>query len=354
MLKSLSGLITLQSKRGLPLLLAPGASMLATIPGHADLIPVSYLSYGLTSDGDMRIVLTNGKLILLKSHEFTLVDGRIFVEDRLLDTLTWQKMSTASADAAYGFQSFWPSKGQALREPDAAQSLFAEGLDLLVSPPVLISAGATLAGVGAFALRDLFAFASDDKDEPPAVNMGIDAQVAIEGSPYELLIPSSTFRDDGNALALSVKNLPPGLVFDSALARISGTPSKAGVHGVTVIATDEAGQTTSTIFQLTIENTNDAPSLISTVSEPYVFSSQGGNLILPGNPFTFDLTSIVDDEDGDVLVFTTSTTLPDGYELTETGLLSGIASDDVEISVNVTDPDNGQLSFELHVDIFGV
>ncbi|WP_020606577.1 beta strand repeat-containing protein [Spirosoma spitsbergense] len=88
-------------------------------------------------------------------------------------------------------------------------------------------------------------------NQAPVVANAIAPQSATVGVGFNVTIPANTFSDpNGDALILSVSDLPPGLVFVGST--ISGTPSMSGVSPVTVIATDPGSLSVATTFQLTI------------------------------------------------------------------------------------------------------
>ncbi|RIO53639.1 HYR domain-containing protein, partial [Mammaliicoccus sciuri] len=49
--------------------------------------------------------------------------------------------------------------------------------------------------------------------------------------------------------------LPEGVTYDPETNTISGTPTMVGSYEVTVVSTDESGNTTETTFTITVEDT---------------------------------------------------------------------------------------------------
>ena len=161
---------------------------------------------------------------------------------------------------------------------------------------------------------DEFILTVQNTNDAPTVENAIADQNAIEDSPYSFLVPTNTFGDvdAGDSLTLTAtladgSALPAWLMIDSA-GQFTGTPTNddVGLISIVVTATDQSGSTVSAMFDLTVENTNDAPVLNTptadvTVNEdsPYLFS-------LPDGAFT-------DVDDGDTLTYTA--TLDDGSAL---------------------------------------
>ena len=69
--------------------------------------------------------------------------------------------------------------------------------------------------------------------------------------------------DVGDTLTLSAETLPSWLSFDAATGVLSGTPvnDDVGDHSVVLRATDAAGAYAEQSFTVTVNNTNDAPTL---------------------------------------------------------------------------------------------
>ncbi|KAF4513784.1 UNVERIFIED_CONTAM: hypothetical protein B566_EDAN011705 [Ephemera danica] len=115
---------------------------------------------------------------------------------------------------------------------------------------------------------DVFSVGIDGITLPPVVATPAADQVAIEDAPFTLVLPSGEFADlessGGLALSASLMDgspLPAWLAFDAATATFSGTPGNGDVGNmqVRVIATEPDGGTVSDIFQLAVQNINDAP-----------------------------------------------------------------------------------------------
>ncbi|TEW54078.1 hypothetical protein E2R68_09360, partial [Psychromonas sp. RZ22] len=105
-------------------------------------------------------------------------------------------------------------------------------------------------------------------NDAPTITHTVTAQSATEDTAFSFALPSDTFNDldNGDHLTLSATGLPSWLHFDAATGTFSGTPSNADVGKlpITVTATDSQGARVSTSFALTVDNTNDAPTLTIT------------------------------------------------------------------------------------------
>ena len=106
-------------------------------------------------------------------------------------------------------------------------------------------------------------------NQVPSLAHPLADQHATEDAPFAFVVPADTFTDPDpgdETLTLSARRadgspLPAWLAFDPASRTFAGVPENAdvGVISVAVLATDAAGATTSDVFALTVENTNDPP-----------------------------------------------------------------------------------------------
>ncbi|HMW18189.1 MAG TPA: Ig-like domain-containing protein [Accumulibacter sp.] len=138
---------------------------------------------------------------------------------------------------------------------------------------------------------DVFSIGIDEKTLPPVVATLVADQVAIEDAPFSLVLPADEFADpeSSGALALSAslmdgRSLPAWLTFDAATATFSGTPGNGDVGNlqVRVVATEPDGGSVSDLFQLTVQNVNDAP---TTTGESYALDA--------GMTFDFAATALL-------------------------------------------------------------
>jgi Ca2+-binding RTX toxin-like protein len=150
----------------------------------------------------------------------------------------------------------------------------------------------------------------DDSGEnhAPTVARPIAAQAALEDSPFAFAVPANTFADIDVAdrLTLSATRadgtaLPDWLCFDATTQTFSGLPLNAdvGTLGIKLTATDRAGASVATGFDLTVVNTNDAPILVGgLLSQP----------VLAGVPYRYTVaaSTFVDPDAGDILSYSAS------------------------------------------------
>lgn len=138
----------------------------------------------------------------------------------------------------------------------------------------------------------------------PQVRQPIVDQVAWEDRAYVFRIPANAFVDpEGDRLTYRARlsngsALPQWLRFNGTTGRFAGTPGNAniGTLQVRVFATDTSGATTSDLFRLRINNTNDAPRLSRSPANFSALVGRRFSLRLPGNTF-------VDEDRGDRLSY---------------------------------------------------
>jgi Ca2+-binding RTX toxin-like protein len=101
-------------------------------------------------------------------------------------------------------------------------------------------------------------------NDAPIVKQAIAAQNTLEDSPFTFTIPTDTFSDvDGDALTYTAtledgKALPTWLTFNGTT--FSGTPTNDNVGSLSLKVTASDGKlSVSNLFNLSIANTNDAP-----------------------------------------------------------------------------------------------
>ena len=113
-------------------------------------------------------------------------------------------------------------------------------------------------------------FIAPNENTSPTVATSIGSQVANEDVLFEFIIPNEVFvdSDPGDSLQITAQlvngeELPAWLMFDPTSLTFTGTPTNedVGIQGILVTATDVSGSTVSDVFQLSVQNTNDAPTL---------------------------------------------------------------------------------------------
>ncbi|WP_155724406.1 VCBS domain-containing protein, partial [Vibrio natriegens] len=122
-------------------------------------------------------------------------------------------------------------------------------------------------------------------NDAPIVAHSVVNQQINEDSAFSFTVPSDTFGDidHGDTLTLSTGSLPTWLHFDASTGTFSGTPTNSDVGSVpiSVTATDSQGASVTTQFNLTVNNTNDAPVMtpIASVSVDEDGQKASGQLI---------------------------------------------------------------------------
>ncbi|MFM5727816.1 calcium-binding protein [Aeromonas veronii] len=113
-------------------------------------------------------------------------------------------------------------------------------------------------------------------NDTPIIGAALPAQSATEDAVFTFVLPTDTFvdADPGDHLNYSAtladgSALPAWLQFDAANGIFSGTPDNINVGLVTirVTATDLFGARVSQLFNLTVQNTNDAPEVAIALSD---------------------------------------------------------------------------------------
>jgi hypothetical protein len=209
-----------------------------------------------------------------------------------------------------------------------------------------------LAGVSA---SGLFTLTVQDFNAPPTVTNPISDQNATEDSPFLYSFPIDTFNDEdaGDTLSYtaSLDNddpLPSWLIFDAANRAFVGTPrnGNVGTLNLKVTATDTAGNSVDDFFDLTVNNTNDAPTLTTPIADQTATEDAPFNLDVTGN---FDDVDTLIPSPTEVLTYTATLTsgapLPTWLNFTN-GVFSGTpANGDVgTIDVRVTATDTSSVS----------
>ena len=148
-------------------------------------------------------------------------------------------------------------------------------------------------GNGGGASLDAFDLEVVSTNTAPTIG-GTPASTVDQGAAY--LFEPVGEDADGDTLAYSIVNQPAWAVFDAATGTLSGTPGSGDVgttSGIAVSVSDgsRAGTVPLAPFDITVENTNDAPTISGT---PPTQVSRGS---------FYSFTPEVDDVDGDRLTF---------------------------------------------------
>lgn len=182
-----------------------------------------------------------------------------------------------------------------------------------------------------------------------------------EDSLYSFTLPVGLFVEPANdtltysATLTDNSPLPAWLNIDPATGTLSGTPENDDVGNIDIriTATDSGGLSESTVFNLTVNNTNDAPEVAFALPD---------RDIKKDFQFTYQLPqdSIIDVDTGDLLTY--SATLADDSALPtwlsfdpNTQTFSGVPIDQdvgvLDIKVTATDLFGASVSDEFQLDI---
>jgi VCBS repeat-containing protein len=147
-------------------------------------------------------------------------------------------------------------------------------------------------------------------NDAPMVSNPLTDQSAIQNQAFTMQIPADTFKDidKGDQLTYSVTlangdALPQWLSFDTTTGALSGTPANADVGAVNikVTATDLAGATAESTFNLNVSNINDAPFVTVPLADQAATEDQAFSFRIPANSFK-------DIDAGDQLSYTATLT----------------------------------------------
>ncbi|MEC4091728.1 Ig-like domain-containing protein [Pseudoalteromonas rubra] len=149
-------------------------------------------------------------------------------------------------------------------------------------------------------------------NDAPVIS-GVPATEVNEDTSYSFTPTSSDV--DGDTLTFSIQNAPQWATFDTSTGTLSGTPSNDDVgsyQGIVISVTDGTETVSLTSFDITVSNTNDAPTISGTpatsVNEDTAYS------------FTPNASDV---DSGDTLTFSIANQ-PDWASFdTQTGTLSG-------------------------------
>jgi len=195
-----------------------------------------------------------------------------------------------------------------------------------------------------------------ETNDPPTLANPIPNQTATEDVPFAFTLPANTFDDeDGDTLTLSAllsddSPLPGWLSF--AGTGFTGTPLNADVGTITVKVTadDGKGGLVSDEFQLTVDNTNDPPTVAFPIADQTATEDVAFVFTVPANTFV--------DEDGDSLTLTArlsdDSPLPtwlqfNGATFTGTPDITNVGT--IIVKVTADDGNTGSVSKEFQLTV---
>ena len=171
------------------------------------------------------------------------------------------------------------------------------------------------------------------KNQAPALFTQPSDLFAEVGRSFQFTLSDSTFVDyDGQVTGYTVTGLPAGLTANGTV--IAGTPTTSGVYTVTVKATDNSGDASTTTFSFTVAAENKAPVVAKVIPDQSAEQSVPFSFAIPEGTFT--------DSDGSVARLEVSG-LPDGLTFGNTNI-SGTPTKTGEFNVTVVAFDNKNAS----------
>ncbi|MDB5801577.1 MAG: putative outer rane adhesin like protein [Rhodocyclales bacterium] len=165
--------------------------------------------------------------------------------------------------------------------------------------------GYTMQDAAGAAGSSTLGFTITGANDAPVLSTAIADQVSNEDAAFSFVMPVASFIDiDANdTLAYSAtladgNALPTWLSFDPATRLFSGTPRNAdvGFVDVRVVASDTSGAMASDVFRITVNNTNDAPVLVTLAPDLSIYENAFVSYAVPVDAFT-------DMDFGDVLSY---------------------------------------------------
>lgn len=219
------------------------------------------------------------------------------------DTLTYS-VSLANGNVLPTWLNFNGTTRTFAGTPDDAQ---VGSLDLRV----------TATDTGNLTASDVFTLTVTNVNDAPMVTVPLADLQATEDAPFSLVVPAGTFADVDaddsltyNATLVGGAALPTWLSFNTTTRTFAGTPlnSDVGTLNMMVTATDLAGLSAADTFVLTIQNVNDAPTVLNGLADQSAAEDSAFVFTVPSTTFA--------DEDamhGDGLTY--SATLADGSPL---------------------------------------
>ncbi len=181
-------------------------------------------------------------------------------------------------------------------------------------------------------------------NDGPTLASAIADKTTAEDDAFSFQLPIGTFSDIDNgdnltyvATLANGAALPPWLTFNADTRTFSGTPlnGDVGIISVKVTATDSAtiGLSVSDTFDLTVTNTNDAPTVANPiVAQQTIGEGQFLSFTIPANTFT-------DVDAGDNLTYSLALEngqpAPSWLSISATGVVSGTPTADASGNFNI-------------------
>nr|WP_255502210.1 MBG domain-containing protein [Algoriphagus sp. AK58] len=213
-------------------------------------------------------------------------------------------------------------------------------------------------------ITDTFKITVVNVNDAPTVQNSIPNQNATEDVEFVFQFDSDVFFDaDGDELSYSVQlagggTLPTWLTFNPANRTFSGTPTNSEVGTITIAVTadDGNGGTETDTFDITVLNTNDAPTVANPIPDQFATENSAFN-------FQFGLNVFNDIDVGDELSYTAQLagggSLPtwlsfDGTTRTFSGTPGNSDVGNLDVVVTASDSDGASVSDTFTLIVVGV
>ncbi|MBD2089905.1 putative Ig domain-containing protein [Microcoleus sp. FACHB-1515] len=142
-----------------------------------------------------------------------------------------------------------------------------------------------------FRVRDAYGFStadytmSIDLDEPPSIS-GTPATTIDEDGIYSFT--PTAIDPERTSLIFTIQNQPTWATFDTATGTLSGTPTNAAVgttSGIVISVSDGVNSIALPAFDLTVTNTNDAPTVANAIADQTAQAGRAFRFSLPSQTF---------------------------------------------------------------------
>jgi len=169
---------------------------------------------------------------------------------------------------------------------------------------------------GATAVDSFTVEVANANDAPSVTSTAITA--ATEDSAYTYTLTASD-ADANDVLTMEGTTVPGWLTFTASTGVLAGTPtnSDVGDNSVVLTVTDSAGDSVTDSFTITVDNTNDAPTISSTA------------VITVDEDSAYTYTTTASDVDAEDTVTLSCTTFPSWMSCTDGALTGTPTNDDV-------------------------
>ena len=190
---------------------------------------------------------------------------------------------------------------------------------------------------------------------PPTVNSPTPDQIFNQGDTVNLNAAAAFFDAEADDLTFTASGLPANLGIDFDSGAITGTLSNddwlnGPFYIVTVTANDGNSGTVDDVFTITVNNVNDAPTVVAAIGDQTF--AEGANI--NGN-----ISGVFDDIDGDTLTYT-ATGLPASLNVDlNSGAIAGVITNDdwlngpvYNVTITANDGNGGSIgdSFNITID----